>query len=62
MLKRQFYEHGSVLVAVNADQIFMNYGGGILGGCNINQKAYCNHAVTAVGYGTEGGTEYWLIK
>merc|ERR1712123_76108 len=39
-----------------------SYGGGILTGCSENRNRYQNHAVTVVGYGTEGGIDYWLIK
>ena len=62
MLKKLVYEHGAVLIAVNADSGFMYYGGGILSGCRGNGKYDCNHAVAAVGYGTENGEDYWLIK
>jgi len=62
MLKRLVYEHGAVGIALFADQYFQYYGGGILTGCSQNRKPYQNHAVTVVGYGTEGGIDYWLIK
>ena len=62
MLKKLVYEHGAVLIAVNADNGFMYYGGGIYDGCAANDAYSVNHAVAAVGYGTENGEDYWLIK
>eukprot|EP00091_Calanus_sinicus_P019505 TRINITY_DN4921_c0_g1_i1.p1 TRINITY_DN4921_c0_g1~~TRINITY_DN4921_c0_g1_i1.p1 ORF type:complete len:544 (-),score=125.89 TRINITY_DN4921_c0_g1_i1:96-1598(-) len=62
MLKKLVYKHGAVQAAVNADHTFSNYGGGILDGCYNNAKESINHAITVVGYGSKGGTKYWLIK
>jgi len=62
MLKKLVYEHGAVLIAVNADNAFSYYGGGIFNGCGRNGQYDVNHAVAAVGYGTENGEDYWLIK
>jgi len=52
--------HGPVSVAIQADQrSFQHYSGGILSsGCG-NQL---DHAVLIVGYGTDGGKEYWRVK
>ena len=38
---------------------FQDYGGGVFAGCTSSDT---NHAVTVVGYGTEGGQDYWLVK
>ncbi|XP_048103508.1 procathepsin L-like [Alosa alosa] len=51
---------GPVSVAVDAEH-FQNYGSGVF------YDSYCsssnvNHAVLVVGYGTEGGQDYWLVK
>jgi len=62
MLKKLVYEHGAVGIALESDQTFGSYGGGILTGCSENRNRYQNHAVTVVGYGTEDGIDYWLIK
>lgn len=38
----------------------MNYAGGVFAGCSANPVV--DHAVTVVGYGTENGVDFWLIK
>ena len=58
-LKSLVARHGAVVTSVNADSPFMEYGGGIFAGCTSDAT---NHAVTVVGYGTENGEDYWLIK
>merc|ERR1719192_2080353 len=52
-------EHGAAVTSVNADGPFQDYGGGVFAGCTSSDT---NHAVTVVGYGTEGGQDYWLVK
>jgi len=50
-----------VSVAIEADQsVFQLYTGGVITGdsCGTN----LDHGVLAVGYGTESGTDYWLVK
>jgi C1A family cysteine protease len=49
-----------VSVAIEADQLaFQFYSKGILSsGCGKN----LDHGVLAVGYGTEGSTDYWIVK
>ena len=48
-------------VAIEADKFcFQTYKSGVL--TNANCGTTLDHAVLAVGYGTENGTDYWLIK
>jgi C1A family cysteine protease len=49
-----------VTIAIEADQSsFQHYQSGILSsGCGTN----LDHAVLAVGYGSENGSDYWLVK
>jgi len=54
-------QKGAVTVAIEADQsVFTYYNGGIL------TSPYCgtnlDHAVLAVGYGSENGQEYFLVR
>jgi hypothetical protein len=42
-----------------SDRAFGNYGNGVFAGCMSKE---INHAILVVGYGTEGGVDYWLVK
>nr|CDJ26733.1 cathepsin L-like cysteine peptidase 4 protein [Tityus serrulatus] len=52
---------GPISVSIDATKNFELYRGGILDDQECSSKLY-NHAVLAVGYGTENGKDYWLIK
>jgi len=58
-MARLVAEHGAVVTSVNADGPFMDYGGGVFAGCTSSDT---NHAVTVVGYGSDNGQDYWLVK
>lgn len=62
-LKEAVATVGPIAVAIEVSGNFQSYTGGVY------YNAYChrdqwhlNHAVLAVGYGTENGQDYWLIK
>ena len=58
-MKKLVYANGAVGTGVNADTGFGEYSGGVYAGCSSSAT---NHAVTVVGYGTEDGVDYWLVK
>jgi len=60
LLKQLVYEHGAVVTSVKSEGPFMEYKGGIFAGCNPGSDT--DHAVAVVGYGTENGIDYWVIK
>lgn len=50
-----------VAVAIQADSIiFQSYSGGVITSTSCGNNL--NHGVLAVGYGTENGVDYWLVK
>ncbi|KAJ8921567.1 hypothetical protein NQ315_010472 [Exocentrus adspersus] len=51
--------HGPVAVAVDADG-YQYYAGGLYDDPSCKQEY--NHGVVVVGYGTENGNAYWLVK
>ncbi|XP_063839071.1 uncharacterized protein LOC135088118 [Ostrinia nubilalis] len=57
-LKETLASVGPISIAVAADNNWQNYRGGILEMCSQS----VNHAVLLVGYGSEGGRPFWIIK
>ena len=54
------YKYGAVATGIYAsDNAFGNYAKGVFDTCSSTQM---NHAVTVVGYGTESGKPYWVVK
>ncbi|GFY48223.1 cathepsin L [Trichonephila inaurata madagascariensis] len=64
VLKQAVAKVGPISVAINADSPnFHNYGSGIYDEPNCaNTVSALTHAVLVIGYGTENGTDYWLVK
>merc|ERR1719507_541303 len=58
-MKALVAEHGVVQTTVGANSQFGQYAGGVFAGCTGSST---NHAVVVVGYGTEDGVDYWLVK
>ena len=59
-LKGMVYFNGAVQTSIAAsDDAFRHYSGGIFDGCTTNQT---NHGVVIVGYGSESGEDYWILK
>jgi cathepsin L len=59
-LKKLVYKYGAVATGIYAgDNSFGNYAKGVYDTCSSTQM---NHAVTVVGYGTESGKPYWVVK
>lgn len=54
---------GPVAASIQATEELQFYSGGILldEKCDINVKDL-NHGVLVVGYGTENGKDYWIVK
>lgn len=50
---------GPLSAAINADLI-MAYSGGIFSDANCSIRY--NHAVNIVGYGSENGQDYWIVR
>lgn len=50
---------GPISVAIEADKIGP-YSGGVYDNDKCGQKP--NHGVLVVGYGSEGGKDYWIVK
>ncbi|XP_066924703.1 digestive cysteine proteinase 2-like [Clytia hemisphaerica] len=55
-------DHGPISVCIDAGHLsFQFYSSGVYYEPNCNQNSI-NHAVIAVGFGSEGGSDYWIIK
>jgi Papain family cysteine protease len=65
-LKNLVAERSAVLSGIWFSQRSLNafyaYRGGIFNSCTTGEPNVGGHAVTVVGYGTEAGQDYWLIK
>jgi cathepsin L len=54
---------GPISVAIEVENNFFDYTGGIYDGSDCyNQPEYLNHGVLVVGYGTESGKDYYIVK
>jgi hypothetical protein len=71
VIKELVHVHSQVVVSLQfgpaAYQKFLKYKSGIFKGCAgdttpENSPDIREHAAVIVGYGTEGGTDYWLLK
>jgi len=51
---------GPIAISVDAGS-WSSYNGGVFAGCN-NTSPTIDHAVVLVGYGTDNGTPYWLVR
>jgi hypothetical protein len=51
---------GPISVGIYVSKSFLHYGGGIYDEPDCNGKL--NHAVLVVGYGSENGSDYWIVK
>ena len=63
-LKAYLYHHGPLAVGITATKPdFHEYKKGVFidNGCGHGEMM-SNHAMLLVGYGTEGGQDYWLVK
>lgn len=63
-LKEKIAQYGVASISIHSDNtLFMSYSGGILDDdyC-LNKYIAIDHAVAAVGYGTENGVDYWIIR
>jgi cathepsin H len=62
-LKEELFQKGPVSVAFEVVEDFMDYTSGVYSSTECkNGPMDVNHAVLAVGYGTENGVDYWLVK
>lgn len=54
-------EVGPLAIAADASK-WSFYGGGIFDGCSYNKNIEINHGIQLVGYGSENGEAYWLVR
>merc|ERR1719348_2525837 len=60
-LKRLVFQNGAAIACLYSKGANFNaYSGGIFDGCSSFDQT--DHCVAVVGYGTEEGVDYWLIK
>ena len=62
-LKEKVASYGVASVSISAGNVpFMSYTGGILDNDQCQPLSAVDHAVAAVGYGTEDGIDYWIVR
>lgn len=62
-LRQALFQYGPVSIAFQVVDGFKDYSSGVyVSSVCKNGPSDVNHAVLAVGYGTENGIDYWLIK
>jgi len=58
-MKKLIYQYGAISTGVGVDNGFSYHKQGVYDKCTSQST---NHAVVTVGWGTENGVDYWLIK
>ena len=66
-MMKLIYQYGAISTGLGVDKVdgeyylgdFMNYKSGVFDICTTTKT---NHAVVIVGWGTENGIDYWIIK
>lgn len=62
-LKEVVAEYGVASVCIFANNAqFKPYAGGILDDDGCLKVNYVDHALAVVGYGTEGGIDFWIVR
>jgi len=62
VIRDMVFEQGPLSVAINANPLFAYKTGIVDVPAAQCDPAALNHGVTMVGYGTENGTDYWILK
>jgi len=52
---------GPLAISVAANT-FKDYHGGVFDGCDYDENIQLNHSVQLVGYGSEEGKDYWIVR
>ena len=60
-MKRLVFQYGAVSTTLNSRH-FGHFKHGVFSGCPKSDHYSRDHAVAVVGYGTENGVDYWLIR
>jgi C1A family cysteine protease len=60
LIMQSIYKYGSVVFTLNAKNLGQSYTGGIYSYSSC--PTTLTHAVLAVGWGTQKGVNYWIIK
>ena len=55
------YQVGPLSISVAASS-WGSYSGGIFNGCDYDSNIQLNHGVQLVGYGSEDGQDYWIVR
>lgn len=59
-IKEAVIKHGPILVMISANQYWKLYKRGVLYEDKCSE--WTNHSILLVGFGTENGQDYWLLK
>jgi len=62
IIKNALYHHGPISIGVNANDDWQEYNGGIYNPTEEECDSSIDHGVILVGYGSEKGLDYWIIR
>ena len=60
-MKKMVVDHGAVATTIDV-KLMGHYKQGVFAGCPRKDSYRTDHAVAVVGYGTEDGEDYWLVR